>query len=405
MKPVLYLSIEGILSHLGFSQVFRVIEGLAKRGVPYALVSIERQRDLANERRLAEVKQRVEAAGIDWRWGVYREGGSSKSVLENMGRLAALATSHVLRHRSPLIHARAYHAGLVALGLRHAITKPWIFDARGYWIDERIEEGRWFTTPARLRVARAVERQLFARSSATVTLTQLQANDILSGAYGQTFGPVTVIPTCADYEEFRPRTPDALTNVPAEVVERFRGRRVLGVVGSLNRAYLGRETAQLVARVLQRDRDAQLLVLTAQARDWAAAFARAGIPESRMLITRVDHEAVPQWMNLMTWGVLLLTPETKAKTAMMPTKLAEFFGSGVRVCIHGCNREVCQWVNRAGGGLVLESLADDALEAAASQIASSELRPNHEARERTFAHFSLESGLARYERLIRQLVG
>jgi hypothetical protein len=106
MKPVLYLSIEGILSHLGFSQVFRVIEGLAKRGVPYALVSIERQRDLANERRLAEVKQRVEAAGIDWRWGIYREGGSSKSVLENMGRLAALATSHVLRHRSPLIHAR-----------------------------------------------------------------------------------------------------------------------------------------------------------------------------------------------------------------------------------------------------------------------------------------------------------
>ncbi|MCC6338284.1 MAG: glycosyltransferase [Myxococcales bacterium] len=399
------MSIEGILSHLGFSQVFRVIEGLSNRGLPYALVSIERQRDLEDKARLAEVEDRARKAGIHWRWGVYREGGSPAAVAENMGRLSAIATQQVLRHRSVLLHARAYHAGVVALGLQTTLARRWIFDARGYWIDERLEEGRWFTTPARLKVARAVERRLFSRASAVVTLTGLQADDVRRGDFGQPRGPVVVIPTCADFDEFHPRRPDELGRVPHEIIEQLKGRLVLGVVGSLNRAYLGRETARLAARVLARSPQAQVLVLTAQRKDWTQAFAAEGVPEDRLTITRVDHEAIPFWMNLMTWGVLLLTPETKAKTAMMPTKLAEFFASGVRVCVHGCNREVGEWVSRAGAGLVLDSVSDVALDAAADVLAAAPAGPNREARERARAHFSLATGLDRYEQLVRSLSG
>jgi glycosyltransferase involved in cell wall biosynthesis len=405
MRPVLYLSIEGILGHLGFSQVFRVIEGLSRRGVPYALVSIERERDLQDSRRMAEVSSRVRAAGIDWKWGVYREGGRPAAVAENMGRLAALAAQQVARHRPALIHARAYHAALVALGLHLSLARRWIFDARGYWIDERIEEGRWFTTPARLRAARAVERQLFSRADAIVTLTQLQADDVAQGQFGRVRGPVVVIPTCADYDEFRPRAVSELHAVPPHVVQRLHGRLVLGVVGSLNRAYLGRETARLAATVLTQVPDAQVLVLSAQGKEWAGAFAAEGVPEDRLLITRVDHEAIPFWMNLMTWGLLLLTPETKAKTAMMPTKLAEFFASGVRVCVHGCNREVAEWVRRAGGGLVLDDVSPASLTSAAHTIATRPSPDDGTARERTCGHFSLATGLDRYESLLRGLVG
>ena len=404
MRPTVYLSIDGILAHIGFSQVFRVVEGLAQRGIPYALVSLEREKDLADHHRVAAIQARAKQSGIDWVWGVYREGGGLLAVAENMGRLGALATRQVLRHRSRLLHARAYHSALVTAGLSTSPRRRWIFDARSYWIDERLEEHRWFTTPRRLAVARSVERQLFSSCDAVVTLTQLQADDVLRGEFGRPKGQVLVIPTCADFDEFRPRCAEELSLVPSTVRERLAGKLVLGIVGSLNRAYLGPQTARLATEVLRRRVDAHVLVLSTQRDEWMAAFAAEGAPLERVTICRANHEAMPQWLNLLTWAVLLLAPETRAKRAAMPTKLAEFFATGVRVCAHGCNQEVTEWVDRAGGGLVLRTMDDETLLRAAAHI-SSVSGHDHSARERARAHFSLQSGLDRYERLVNSLVG
>lgn len=402
MRPTVYLSIEGILGHIGFSQVFRVVEGLAQRGVPYALVTLEREKDLQDHRRLTAIEARAKRSGIDWAWAVYREGGTVAAVAENLGRLGALAARQLLRHRGRLLHARGYHGGVVALGLKSMLRPRWIFDARGYWVDERLEERRWFTTPRRLDGARRVERRLFGTSDAVVTLTQLQADDVLGGEFGQPKGPVVVIPTCADFEEFRPRAPDTLSLIPPAERERLAGKPVVGVVGSLNRAYLGRETARLAAEVLRRRLDAHLLVLSAQRDEWMAALVAEGAPLERVVVTRADHEAMPQWLSLLSWALLLLAPESRAKRGAMPTKLAEFFATGVRVCAHGCNREVTDWVERSGGGLVLSRTDDEALSSAAARICSVD-GPDLAARELTRAHFSLQSGLDRYVSLVRSL--
>lgn len=403
MRPIVYLSVEGVLGHLGFSQVFRVVEGLAQRGLPYGLVTLERARDLQNRARLEAVRQRLTRAGIEWAYEAYREGGTPRLVVGNEANLLRLALRLLRRMRAGAIHARAYHAGVVSLGVAPLVRGRWVFDARGYWIDERVEEGRWFTTPVRLAAARAVERQLFSRSARVVTLTRLQADDVESGAYGRLRAPVEVIPTCADYEEFTPRAPESLTVVPAEVKARLAGRRVLGVVGSLNRAYVGDATARLARRVLDRDPDARLLVLSAQTAEWRAVFEREGLPQGVVEYASAPHEAMPQWMNLMHWALLLLTPETKAKRAMMPTKLAEFFASGVRVCVHGCNSEVEAWVERAGQGVRLPHLGEAALDEAAASIVAAPLSPALAARAATEAHFSLSRGLDRYEAMMRAI--
>lgn len=399
-RPVVYVSIEGVLGHLGFSQVFRIVEGLAKRGRPYALVTLERSRDLEDDSRLSMVRRRAKEAGIDWSFGVYREGGSAQTVTRNQAVLSALTIRMLGRHRPATIHARAYHSGMIALGLQPLVQGRWVFDARGYWIDERLEEGRWFTTPARLAVARAVERQLFSRSAAVVTLTQLQAGDIVAGGFGVPRGRVEVIPTCADFEEFTPRRVEDLTAVPSETRRRLAGRRVLGIVGSLNRAYLGPATAQLARLVTTIDPAARVLVLSGQLAAWRSELERAGVPDEAVEYATVPHEKIPHWINLLTWALLLLTPETRAKRAMMPTKLAEFFASGVRVCAHGCNSEVAAWVRETSEGAVLEDVSVTSLETAAQQIAASSLGPCGSSRELARSHFSLERGLDRYERLL-----
>ena len=404
MKRTLFVSIDGLLGDLGFSQVLRVIEPLSRRGLPYALVSLERAGDLANTARVAELERRLAAAGIPWSWDHYAEGSRAGLAALNMGRLAALALRSTRRNGVGLLHARGYHGGAVARLVRLALGTPYLFDARGYWIDERIEGSRWFTTPRRLAVARAVERRLFADARAVVTLTQLQANDVLAGDFGPADKPVVVIPTCADYDEFRPRPRDALPLVPAEARARLAGKMVLGIIGSYSSAYIGAEMATLIADVMRRRDDAALLVLSGLNDAWRACLTAGGVPDERVLYARANHEAMPEWLNLVDWGLLMLVADSKARSATMPTKLAEFLATGVRPIAHGCNPEMRDWVHRAGHGLVLESVTPEALTAAAEIICAPHAPVDTDAvRALTAPHFSLASGLDRYERLLRQL--
>ncbi len=403
MRPVLYVTIDGVLDHIGFSQVLRVVEALATRGVPYSLVSMERARDLGDTARVEAVRARLRAAGIAWESAPYHEGGAA-TVAENLGRLTALAARVAVVARAGLVHARGYHGALVARALRATLRVPYLFDARGFWIDERLEEGRWFTTPRRLRVARRVEHRLYRDARGIVTLTELHAADVTRDHLPRGARPPLVIPTCADYDQFRIAPTPSVEVVPMDVRQALRGRRVLAIVGSLNRAYLGRDAGRLMRAVLARDPDARLLVLSGQSDAWRTCLAGCGVPAEATVLARADHEAMPAWLSLVDFGLLVLTPDTVAKRAMMPTKLAEFFAAGVGPVAHGCNPEVRDWVARAGSGIVLEGLGDDALDAAAAKICQTPaLGVREHARAITAPHFSLASGVARYAQLLEAL--
>lgn len=404
---ITYLSADGLLEPIGFSQVVRVIEGLARRGWRYRVFSLERPADLAKESAVRDVRQRLEAAGIEWKFREYAVGGSASDALRNEGALinAAVATA---RKGARGLHARAYHGGVAALAAWYAAGTPWIFDARSYWFDERLEENRWFTSPLRLALARGVERQLFSLSTAVVTLTELQADDVRSERFGVSrHCAVKCITTCADFDDFTSRPAADRSAVPQALRDRLARKRVLGVVGSINRSYLVSETLALCARVLARSRDAELLILGSQHAEYARRVEAAGIESSRVTITTARHDDMPQWLSLMEWGLLLLNPASPAKRASMPTKLAEFLGVGVRPVQYGCNTEVSEWVRRAGSGLVLESVSARALDEAAETMAGPRAPPEvlSTARSRAHTHFSLESGLGKYDEVLRACFG
>lgn len=402
LSDILYLTMNGILDHLGYSQVLRVVEGLAQRGLSYRVASMERRSDLARESRVTAVRRRLEAVGVEWTFATYQEGSGAWDAAANLRELWRLGAASVRAQGVELVHARGYHGGLVAALMQATSGIRYLFDPRGYFIDERLEEGRWFSSPTKLGAARWVERSIYRNAARIVALTELHAIDI--EAAGLAAQRACVIPTCADFDQFKPLPRSDLHDVPPLVVEALTGRLVLGIVGSWNRAYVGSATAALAARVLSRRPDARVLVLSAQPEPWKNALLQAGVPTPAVVFASAAHEAMPEWMTLISWGLLLLAPDSRAKRAMMPTKLAEFFGSGVQPVVHGCNSEVREWVQRSGGGLVLPGLGEDALDAAAARIGSGAAFDPEKSRLLTAAHFSLSSGLERYEAALRSLL-
>jgi hypothetical protein len=405
MQPAttLYISFDGLLGSLAHSQVVRVVEGLARRGLPYLVVSLERVEQLADVARVAGLRARLEAAGVRWFPLPYDASSTPRAAASNLARagwaVARLCTTRAVAR----VHGRGYHSTLVAYSVGRITRVPYLFDTRSYWIDERANEGRWFGRPTVYKAAKRLEQRLLASAEAVVTLTELQAQDLRDGSLGVHCPRVVTIPTCADFDHFRPADRGEASAVPAEVRARLAGRKVLATVGSLNDSYHVEETYRLCRLATDLDPQVHILVISEQREACQQVLARQGIPADRYTIAQAPHDDMPDWLAVVDCSPLLLK-ENFAKRASMPTKLAEFFAVGVRPLHHGCNSEVADWVRRVGTGMVLDSLAEPELLRAARFAVESPRDPVVLAagRERAQPHFSLRAGLDRYEALLRE---
>lgn len=391
---ILYITFTGLGSPLGYSQVVRPLSALAARGLRYRILSLENELDLADPDFVARVRDRLEAHGIVWDALPY---GPSRAA-----NVRAAVAKVLTLPRPRLVHARGYHSALAALTLRAARGVPYVFDTRGYWVDERLDANAWFTTQLRLSTARSVERRLYRNARAIVMLTEVAASDVRHHVFGRWTGcPVRCIPTAVDYDDFAFRFGAPIPDEARPLEHRL----VLGHVGSINAAYRMEETLTLARAVLDRRADAHLLCLTRQGDEMRAQLARARIDPARTTVRAVPHDRVAGWLRAMDWG-FVLREDTFANRAAMPTKLGELFATGVHPIAWGGNDDVRRWVQRAGSGIALADLDAASLEAAADDIASRPIEPEplRRARERTYEHFSLDRCVDAYEALLREVL-
>ena len=140
---VLYVSYDGAMDPLGRSQVLPYVMGLASLGYRMKLVSFEKPGSLRDLERVGSIRRELEEAGVEWsplryhrRWSL---ASTSYDVLQGIRLGLRIHKSTGVR----LIHARSYVAGLMAREIAARAPAPWIFDMRGFWVDERIGAGLW----------------------------------------------------------------------------------------------------------------------------------------------------------------------------------------------------------------------------------------------------------------------
>jgi glycosyltransferase involved in cell wall biosynthesis len=306
-----------------------------------------------------------------------------------------------VRECTDLYHCRSYFGAAFPAALSVFRGCPYVFDTRGYWVDEKIEAGRWFQDVATRTLARRVERELYQRASGVVTLTELAAEDVRRGRFGRRHPKKRsiCIPTCVDYRKFRLERREA----PEDFL---RDGQIVAYVGSLNPSYDYRVSLRLARLILARSPKTKFLALTSQVSEMRSLADEFSIPEDRRLITSVPHEQIHLWLPWVDFGLMLLVVSNAAKRASMPTKLGEFLAAGVAPISCGGNSEVADWVKRAGSGLALDDLTDESLEHAADFVMRGIPETSVRMRARLVAekHFSLDSAAERYDRLFRDVL-
>jgi hypothetical protein len=298
---VLYISYDGACERLGRSQVVAYLEALAAN-CDITLISFEKPHD---ER--SETHKLLAAAGVEWIPLGYHRRPAVISTVWDIALGARMARRAVRRKEIQVVHTRSYVAAVMAL--LSAVRRSWmfLFDIRGFWVDERVEGGLWRPRGFLYKLGKRFERWLFRCADGVVTLTHASVPQIRTWTRSSQI-PIRVIPTCVAVDRFRSGIP----------------RRELRVTwcGSLGTCYRF-ELAVALAEALRWP----LTVLTRDADlagrmvgDWPADI-RSVAPEE------IPRELAPGDIGL------CFCADGVANPARAPTRIAEYLAAGMVLAV------------------------------------------------------------------------
>lgn len=388
----LYVTYDGIMEPLGQSQVLAYLERLAIDRQIH-LLSFEKPEDWSRIEERAAVAQRIRAAGIHWYPRRYHKQPAALATSWDIviGTLTGLWL--ILRHRIRVVHARSYVPSVMALVLKRLTGAKFIFDMRGFWADERVDGGLWPSGGRLYRLAKWFEQRFLLNADHVVSLTHAAVREIEQFPYLRgRMPPITVIPTCADLDRFRP---SSKPNIPL----------VIGYVGSAGTWYLFDSSVACFAELLRLRPDTRILIINRNEHTYIRdRLAAGGIPDSSVEMRSARPDEIPALMARMHCTVFFIKP-VFSKQASAPTKLAEFLGCGIPCLVNSGVGDMAEIVQSEQVGVAIDGFEFDNISSGLDKLLVLVESPETVSRcvDSARRHFSLDEGARRYAAIYRQI--
>jgi glycosyltransferase involved in cell wall biosynthesis len=325
MKKILYLSYDGMTDSLGESQVLSYLKEISKSHT-VNLVSFEKKE---NFNKVSRIKQITKDHNINWKFFYYTKKPPVISTLFDLFKMYFFVKKNIDLSKNTLIHSRSYFASLVALIIKNKFHVPFIFDMRGWMIDENLERKSWtgfFYKPV-VKVLRKLEIKYISQSDVIISLTQ-RSKEILINKYGTKPSKINVIPTCVERENFYFDEKSRL-----KIRNNYNIKEddfLLIYTGSIGGYYNINEMLSFFKELLKHKPSSKFLFLTQQSENivYESAFVN-GIDESLIIVEKTTLDKVFEYLSAADAG-LVLYDASFSSTGRSPTKLAEYWSCGLR---------------------------------------------------------------------------
>lgn len=393
---VLYLTYDGLTDPLGQSQVLPYLKGLAARGHRITVLSSEKPEALA--RAGEAIASKCSTAGIDWKPLRYHKRPPILSTVADLTTMAKIAARLHRVEPFDLVHCRSYLPALIGRSMQRRTGVKFLFDMRGFWIDERFERGIWNRRSPAYRLVgrwfRQREQQLFRDADAVVTLTEAARDQLRCRGGDRWASKTTVIPCCADLAHFDPaggrarKQGRALLRIPESAP-------VLLFLGSLGGAYPLDPVARFFRRWSEGRPDAQLLMVTRHNSAEVLADPVMASLADRVIVRGAERDEVPKFIAAADAALSFILPSPCA-VASSPTKIGEILAMGVPIAANVGIGDIGLMLSESSAAILLPDLDDASVDRAAVGMRSLNVDPLA-ARAIAERWFSLETGVDRYD--------
>jgi glycosyltransferase involved in cell wall biosynthesis len=354
---VLYIVYWGAAEPLGQSLVLPAIKKLAGMGVRLTLVTFEKPADLVNQPLFAEIRSSLESLGVQWIPLRYHQ--QPKVALDFLqGLLRAFVIG--LRLRPDIVHARTFVAGLIGLFLAPILRAKLIFHNEGFFPDEQVDGGVWKQDSVIHRTFKFLEQQMYARSDGIIALSP-RAKRVIENFHhvARNNTPVIVVPSCVDLQHFQPAN-----SASAGIENELR----LVYVGSVGRRHLMDKIGRFVAVAAQEIGNVHLRVLSQTEKSVVTSMLEAsGLSESNWSYASVPHAEIPAQLRHQHAG-LLFYPQGLSEHGGSPTKVGEYWASGLPVITTPNVSDTHEIIRREKVGIVIMNHTDGAYQQAAREL-------------------------------------
>jgi glycosyltransferase involved in cell wall biosynthesis len=365
---VVYVTHDSLSEGIGMSQIVPVLLGLSKSGFSVGVISCEKRNPSP------QLVEMLSQQGIFWKPIKFGRNGAIGGV----GRIVRIGLN--------LPSAKVYHCrgdiSATATSLR--TRKPFLWDVRGLWLDQKIILSNLQKKYLVVFFARLLEKRSASKASAVSTLTAA-VYPVLRLRHPTMTSKHTVIPTCADLKRFA-----FSPSLPRE--------NTLLLSGVFNNYYdleLTRRFIQMCKRSLD--------VSVVWCHGVEAERSELGVGESTIKV--LTQTEMPYEIANSTFGLAICKDNVgDSLLGVMPTKVAEFLATGRPVVVSKGIGDLDFMLSEFKAGIVLNSASLDDSVLELQKLLRDPSTPLR-CRELAEKYFSMELAVEKYRSVLKELIG
>jgi len=403
---VLYLSYDGMCDPLGRSQVIPYLQGLAQKGHQIHVISCEKKENFRKDE--AKITKILDESHIGWTPIGFTTFPPFASKIYDLLKLRNAALRHFQKTRFEVVHCRSYVAAFAGLHAQKRLGVRFVFDMRGFWVDERIEGNIWSLNNPLHSLAiwyfKKLEKEYFRKADAVVSLTE-NGRKVIGEKFGrQVAGKTTVIPCCVDTTHFSPL---GIHPTSQEEARQQLGIKpttfVLSYLGSTGTWYQTREMLLFYKRLRYKIPDSMFLLITGDDSGSILNQAqRLGVDSDGMVIVQSDRENVPLYLSLSTISLFFIKP-VFSKIASSPTKQGEVMSMGIPLITNMGIGDIELIATESQAAILVDDFSTGAFDYAIEKIPDLLGKDPQSIRKYAISRFGLTAGVEKYHEIYQGL--
>lgn len=400
----LYISYDGMTDPLGQSQVIPYLSGLAQNGYDITLLSTEKKDKLIQNGDM--IAKLLKEKGIKWEHILFTKNPPLLSKFYDLEKLKAKALKLHKQNNYKLVHCRSYVAAEAGLRLKQRFNIKFLFDMRGFWVDERVDGGLWnLNNPAYKRLYnwyKKKEAAFISNADAIVSLTHAGKKEMLNwkSYSGQ---QIDVIPCSADFDLFS-LTNDDQKNAAREKTGIAKDALVVSYLGSIGTWYMIDEMLRFFKLLKQKNDNAKFLFISNGEHELIKLKAlQIGINHNDLVLTSGSRKEVPFLSKAADVSLSFIKP-CYSKISSSPTKLGELLAMGIPVICNSGVGDVKQIVESTHGGLMFDNFDDASFENIIQQLSKVINLSPEEIRNNAFQIYDLHKSQKQYLSIYKRLL-
>ncbi len=404
MPQILYISYDGMTDPLGQSQVLPYIIGLSKKGYDFTLLSCEKPSKY--EKYASQIREITTMYGIDWHPLPFTSSPPILSKIKDLYILKYTAKRLHKKKKFDLIHCRSYVSADAGNQLKMKYNVKFLFDMRGFWVDERVDGGLWNQKNPFYKWLykhyKKKEASYLKNADMIISLTEAGKSEMRNWKNGSNL-PIKVIPCSTDFDLFNLQSDTTKLKSRAKLGLK-ESDLVVSYLGSLGTWYMLDEMLDFFELLKQKYPTAIFLFLTPDNPEIIyKKLSGRTLSKKDVIIKFANRNEVSDLLAASDFSLFFIKP-SYSKISSSPTKLGEILAKGIPVICNSKVGDVQEIVTSTKGGLILDNLDNQSYLRVINEIPRMLLMDSMNIRNKAFEYYSLNKAVDKYEECYKTIL-